>query len=229
MIETTTDKRIQYKLSYKGKNVSLTYFSSKKNEKVMLQGRDSLLTQILISSINTKTSNADNIDSIMSNYYEVDIDSNFIDNYISQTLSGFPDDYPKEILILIRQSVLNLNYYFESDDYSFYAFPILKALEGHIKYLIYKSTGMSISQFTVFNKDKNTNVYTLARPVNDERYKNWIEDCYNYFTVERNRMFHYDLFDGITSTRIIENKEEVDDIILHSISLIQNNREKSDG
>ncbi len=58
---------------------------------------------------------------------------------------GLPSDYPNGIRRLIKQSIINIKYKLNGDvDYSQYVFCALRALEGHIKYLL-KIAGVSAS------------------------------------------------------------------------------------
>lgn len=45
-------------------------------------------------------------------------------------MEGLPANYPNGIKRLLKQSLINMQYYIESEDYSMYAFPALRALEG---------------------------------------------------------------------------------------------------
>ena len=54
-----------------------------------------------------------------------------------------------------------MKYYVESEDYSQYAFPAVRALEGHIKYLIKNAGGTTGKIFSQFNKDSSTGKYVI--------------------------------------------------------------------
>ncbi len=72
--------------------------------------------------------------------------------------------------------MINLNYYVESEDYSQYAFPALRALEGHIKYLIILSGGTVERNFTCFGYDKTVipNKYIVTTLFPDNSKKQYI-------------------------------------------------------
>lgn len=108
----------------------------------------------------------------------------------------------------------------KSEEYSQYAFSALRALEGHIKYLL-TSAGLKVGKnFDMFNKD-GSGAYKLARNIADVSKRLQIEECYNYYKSQRDTIFHYGEILGDTdSTRMIETKGEVNEIIQKCIALI---------
>ena len=143
-----------------------------------------------------------------------------IDTAFNSACPTFPRNYPQSIKCLIRQSIINMKYYVESDDYSQYAFPALRALEGHIKYLI-TQTGITVGRsFDTFNKDAAGN-YIFTAHISDATAKNKIETCYNYYKAQRDTVFHFgDILGATDNTRLIATKDEANEIIQKCISLI---------
>ena len=134
----------------------------------------------------------------------------------------FPADYPDNIKRLIRQALINLNYYVESEEYSQYAFPALRALEGHMKYLITRAGGTVGRRFSSFNRDTVTGEYIYAATLRDTQQKPQIEKCYNYYKAVRDTVFHFgDIIGSTDSTRILETKAEADEIITKCFNLIR--------
>ena len=76
-----------------------------------------------------------------------------------------------------------MTHFVESEDYSMYAFPALKALEGHIKYLISEAGGNAGRQFSCFGMDKTVipNRYVVTESFPDRSKNRLIENCYNYY------------------------------------------------
>lgn len=119
------------------------------------------------------------------------------------------------------QAVINLRYYAESEDYSQYAFPAIKALEGHIKYLIQKAGGTVRKSFNQFNRSPNSVNYFFTASLRDNSLKVQIEKCFNYYKSERDTIMHFgDIIGSTDSTRIIESKKDADYIIKNCIKLI---------
>lgn len=191
-----------------------------KNQKVLIQGENSLLFQIVVSIVTELDGNA-KIEPILSSAYRTTIDSKKIDTAFETIYPSFPAGYPDNIKRLIRQALINLNYYVESEEYSQYAFPALRALEGHMKYLITKAGGTVGRWFSGFNKDAVTGDYIYTASLTDTRQKSQIEKCYNYYKAVRDTVFHFgDIMGSTDSTRMLETKAEADEIITKCFSLI---------
>jgi ribonuclease HI len=112
----------------------------------------------------------------------------------------------------------------ESEDYAQYTFPALKALEGHIKFLMKKANICFDSrQVGASFKPNNDEVFVLNETniVDDINLKQNIEKCYNYYYKNRHTLFHFgDLIGNIDNTRMIETKREADEIIDSIIKII---------
>ena len=187
--------------------------------KLLVQGRVSLLLQILISAVNEITDVK--LEYICGNVYRKTVDQKIIVSDFEKLCPIFPVDYPDNIKKLVMQAVINLRYYAESEDYSQYAFPAIKALEGHIKYLIQKAGGTVGKLFNQFNRSPNSVNYFFTAPLRDNSLKVQIEKCFNYYKSERDTIMHFgDIIGSTDSTRIIESKKDADYIIKNCIKLI---------
>lgn len=145
-----------------------------------------------------------------------------VDHYLDSIFRNAPDDYPENVKRLVRQAIINLDYYVESEEFSQYCFPALRALEGHIKYLITEAGGKTGHAFSEFNKDRNTGRYVFVEHIRDRHKKPHIEKCYNYYKSVRDTVIHFgDIFGKSDSTRMIESKKDADEIIRKCISLIR--------
>lgn len=116
-----------------------------------------------------------------------------------------------------------MTHYVESEEYSMYVFPALRALEGHIKYLITEAGGNPGRQFGCFGYDRTMipNRYVVTESFPDRSKNGSIEKCYNYYKSQRDTVFHFgDIIGETDNTRLIETKEEADEIIKHCLSLI---------
>lgn len=144
-----------------------------------------------------------------------------VDNEIKQIFKRAPKDYPENIKRLLKQAIINLDYYVDSDEYSQYCFPALRALEGHIKYVITRSGGKIAHNFSTFQKDPETGLYVFTEEIKNKREKPHIEECYNYYKSVRDTIFHFgDIIGNSDTTRMMESKEDADEIIGHCIDLI---------
>lgn len=215
---TTYPTKIVYKFELDGSKIVTTLFKSK-NKKVLVQGENSVLFQIIISIIIELDVN-NRVEPILSSAYRTNIDSKRIDDSFNAICPTFPTNYPESTKRLIRQSIINLNYFVESEEYSQYAFSALRALEGHIKYLITSSGGTVGRSFNTFNKDMS-GAYIFTGTVSDVSWKPQIEKCYNYYKSQRDTIFHFgDIMGSMDSTRLIETKDEANEIIRKCLALI---------
>lgn len=212
----TSKSRYEFNL-YKHKIIA-TQFKSK-GQKLLIQGQNSILFQIIISII-IELYDINKIDSILNSAFRTTINKKTIDNSFNTICPNLPHDYPENIKCLIRQSIINLNYFIESEEYSQYVFSALRALEGHIKYLLTKA-GITVNKnFNVFNKDIS-GLYVLTARIADISQKAQIEKCYNYYKAERDTLFHFgDIFGSVDTTRLVNTKDEANEIIQKCINLI---------
>lgn len=214
--ETFATKTI-YRLKLNSHKLTLTYFDSG-DHKILVQGQTTILFQIVVSLLNELEDIK--CERILSNAYRKTIDTKIIDDAFNIAFPTFPVDYPANNKKLIRQSIINLQYYIESEDYAQYAFPALRALEGHIKYLISTAGGALGRSFSDFNKDAS-GAYIYVGTLVDTSKKPQIEKCYRFYKSHRDTIFHFgDLLGSTDTTRMVSSKEEADEIIKRCIDLM---------
>jgi ribonuclease HI len=210
-----------YKLELGKYKLTVTLFKSA-NKKLLVQGSNTILFQIFITYINELI--GVNADHVIADAYRKSIDSKKIDAGVNSICSTFPAGYPENIKRLVRQSIINLSYFIEGEDYSQYVFPALRALEGHMKYLFGKAGVTIISKqgFCHFEKDAATNAYYLAASViSDSVLRHKLEEYYNFYNTTRHTIFHFgDIIGGTDSTRLIERKNDADVLIKNCLSYI---------
>ncbi len=212
---------IVYKLHLDKYRLSVTLFKIG-NKKLLVQGANTIVFQIFITYvfelIGVKA------DRIIADAYRKKIDSKKIDEGVQDICPNFSVDYPANIKRLVRQAIINLSYFIESEDYSQYVFPALRALEGHMKYLFGKAGVSIISKqgFCYFEKDSSTQKYYLPTTIiSDIVLKHKLEEYYNFYNAIRHTIFHFaDIIGSTDSTRLIETKGEADELIKKCLSYI---------
>lgn len=214
--------KIIYRFRLNSDSVTVSLFKTGQH-KLLVQGKNTYLFQVITSTLVELDENT-KVEQILGNAYRVSIKKDVVNNIYVPIENGLPETYPLGIKRLIKQAVINLNYYVESEDYSQYAFPALRALEGHIKYLITLAGGRVGRSFTCFGVDKTVipNKYIVTESFPDGSKNQYIENCYNYYISQRNTAFHFgDIFSPtLDNTRNISTKEEADEIIMRCIDLI---------
>jgi ribonuclease HI len=213
-------------LTFEKNKLAVTLFKAGER-KLLIQGNNSILFQMFTTYVN-ELKNI-NPDQIIGSAYRTKIDTEKVTEDFNNLFPSFSNDYPENIKRLIRQAIINMSYFVESEDYSQYVFPVLRALEGHMKYLFGKS-GITIAgkkAFGLFNKDQASNRYYLPASVNiqDQGVRTDLEKCYNFFNATRHTIFHFgDIIGKTDSTRIIGTKGEADELIKECLTLILESR-----
>lgn len=213
--------RLIYKFNLKTDSVTVTLFKTGQH-KLLLQGKNSYLFQIITATI-VELYDDSHVEQVLGNAYRIIINKDIVTNAYNMIERGLPSNYPDGNKRLIKQSVINMTHFVESEDYSMYTFPALKALEGHIKYLISEAGGNPGRQFSCFGKDNalNSNKYVVTEVFLDTSKNVYIENCYNYYKSQRDTVFHFgDIIGSTDNTRIIDTKEEANEIIHKCIELI---------
>ena len=220
-VDNKTDKEI-YRFRLNSDLVTVSLFKTGQH-KLLVQGKNSYLFQVITATLVELDENT-KVEQILGNAYRVSIKRDVVDNAYVPIENGLPGTYPSGIKRLIKQAVINLNYYVDSEDYSQYAFPALRALEGHIKYLITLAGGTAGRSFRCFGFDKTVfpNKYVVTEAFPDSSKNQYIENCYNYYVSQRNTAVHFGdvLNASFDNTRSINTKEEADEIIKECINLI---------
>lgn len=112
----------------------------------------------------------------------------------------------------------------ELEDYSCFAFPALRALEGYLKYL-FELKGIIVGHNfgPQYDYNKGNGQYYLkgdvSQEVNDSRCVECMELIYNYFHENRHTLFHAEQI--LISSRILEDKIEANLIINQVINMIE--------
>jgi len=221
--QTDYDTKIIYRFMLKKDVVTVTLFKSG-HHKLLVQGRNSYLFQIITTAI-VESGESSKVEQILGSAYRISVETEKVNDSYKPVELGLPSNYPDNVKRLIKQSIINLNYFIESEDYSQYAFPALRALEGHIKYLIGIAGGTVSKTFNQFNRKSPRDPYVYTASLSDVTKKGSIETCYNYYKSQRDTAFHFgDIIGTTDSTRIIEFKEEADEIIKKCIDLINTQR-----
>ncbi|WP_277296805.1 viroplasmin family protein [Succinatimonas hippei] len=200
---------------YNHEKLALTYF--KRTGTLLVQGRRTSLMQLILSLF-TEFLRESEIKDIFSSVYKKTIDQYKINDQCKDLGINVCED---TISKLLKAAVINLNYYVETTDYSFYAIPALRALELYMKELL-NQQGIHIDKTTGFNcfeRNAHNQKYICKSSVRKNKQK--LEDCYNFYKKQRDTLAHAGDWIGTTdNTRIISKKHEVDEIIKKCISLI---------
>jgi len=211
IVKSEDSSLVLYKLSLDNNRLSVKLFRNSKST-LLVQGAATVLFQIFTAYVNELI--GVNQEQVFASVYRNTIDKEKIDTEMQTICQKYPTDYPESIIRLIRQAIISLNCFMESEDYSHYAFPAFRALEGHMKYLFKKEGHIITSKhgFGCFNLDKATGKYYLpASIIANAKTRAKLEECYNYYNAFRHTLFHFgDIIDKTDNTLIIETKNDAD-------------------
>lgn len=114
------------------------------------------------------------------------------------------------------------------EDYSCYAFPALRSLEGYLMQ-VFSMEGIVITHKfgsqsgTHFDYKKQTDSFVLRKKTADQltnpKSKEVLEEIYNFFNKNRHQLFHTDQV--LCTTVILESKLEADRIVYDVINIIE--------
>lgn len=209
----------QIKLSIGNKSTMIKMYN---NRKLLVQGKPNVAYQVVFTYI-SELLGEHKIVPLVKQAYRIKVDTDSLESNYSNLCPNIPETYNANIKTLIRQAIINLSGYFEAEEYGQYAFPALRAMEGHLKYLFGKHSvrvGRSFEQFTgnsvtgfVLKPE-----FTIPSPDNTN-----IESCYNFYNKTRHKIFHFgDMIGTVDNTALITAKEGADSIIREALRLINN-------
>ena len=208
----------QIKLGTGKKNsVTIKIYNS---NKLLVQSKPNAIYQIVLTNI-SELLGEKNVLKLVKEAYRIKINRDTLDTNYAIFCTNIPANYNNNIKTLLRQAIINLNGYFEAEEYGQYAYPALRALEGHIKYLFNKN-GIHVEKtFSQFNGNE-VDGYILTTPLKEPDKTN-IENCYNYYVKTRHKIFHFgDILGCTDNTYLIDTKQKADEIIREAIRLINN-------
>lgn len=210
---------------YNKEKLTVSYFKTKGT--TLLQGKVQKLFSEFLSMYTLHIKGFDMIRAY-SDSFKHTIENREIEDKIKSY--SLPDDYPDDIITLLKQSNIFLNLDRDEYDYSHYTMPSLRALEGHFKYLSAKN-GVIIpiknNIGSYFNYDQLNARYMLKNSGEAKTLRNCsnsskFEEIYNFLNFYRNPLFHFGSVDemGDGDAYLIEDLNEAKKIINKAIILI---------
>lgn len=214
-----------YSIQFNKEKLTIQVF---KNIKIVVQGKKSNLFQIITTGIIENIS-CDDFIKILKDAYEIVIDNVKVENDFKTELPTISNQtLPDNISKLLKQATIDLSNDAHGDiEFSKHTFTVLKALEGILKYNLQKcDVPMKSTSFSMFCKYGG--IYKLQDTYsenlsNDKVLK--IENCYNHLYSNRHTLFHFGMFIDCTdvNTRMLNTKNEANEIIKSTLKIIDNN------
>ena len=209
----------QIKIKLSKYSITVKYFVNSK--KLLVQGKANPLFQMILTYV-TALLSENEIVPLVKEAYRIKVNKKAVSDNFENYCPNITESYNENIRKLLKQAIINLNSYFEAEDYSQYAFPALKALEGHIK-VLFSKTGITYKKIIgeVFHPDSNGGCYYLDNQNISEPEKSNIEKCYNHYNTTRHKIFHFgDIIGDTDNTFVYNSKDEVNQDIIETLKLI---------
>ena len=191
--KTLVSEMYQFKGTY---NEPMTIFYYPTKNKVMIQGKPLLLFYETLACL-TELIDLDKIPEVYRDNYNIQIDKNDIENQYELYLQNSHSKHSINLKKFLCQSIYNLSIDGDMFDYTFLAFPVLKALEGHLKIALHNCNVEcdKNGNFIMFKPDIFSGKYYLDAQYhpsigNNTKIKHF-EDAYNLFHSQRHGLFHW--------------------------------------
>ncbi|WP_461611933.1 type II toxin-antitoxin system RnlA family toxin [Cytobacillus kochii] len=213
--------------SKEGESVTASYYF--KSKKTMIQGKPLKLFSEVYTSL-MMLLDIEEMPKVMEQNLEISTEMQK-EEVIEALKIHIPDAFPhinSKLKKLLYQCVFNLRIQMEMFEYSFLAFPALKSLEGHLKYIM-KENSISLidKKFSMFDKEGNGK-YVLRSEFEKDFSPSQlaaISDAYTFYQRNRHSIFHWAEVDGaipLDRTRMIDNITEAHSIIMNVFGIMNN-------
>ena len=197
---------------------TLTVNRYKTTGTLLLQGKAAYLYREALSFLShCQEISLDDVISCTNVFHNVEVNSQDIDNELQYLLPNAYDKIDDTIIKLLSPSLVLMKVNLELSDYSCYVFPVLKALEGYIKFLFtFKKVKVGDGFGDIFRFGKLTvNIATL---VDDELFQEEIEKLYDHWKNNRHTKFHTN--QKLNESEIID-REMAHNIINTTLQIIE--------
>lgn len=191
--------------------------------KTSIQGRPRVIFHSFVSYI-TQLLEIDEITPILNKCYEVDIKKGQVEDQYMMYLPNVPNSINSKLKNSLLQSIYNLNYTGAMFDFTYLVHPVLRVLEGHLK-MILMLYGIPLDKDRIscfVPIDGNFELKSEYHSVlPDRNILGYLNESYNFFNNNRHGLFHWDTAIGDEdTTRIIDNKHDVDILIKEALSIV---------
>lgn len=215
--------------SVTGERVTISYFV--KSQKAMVQGKPLKLFTETYTYLMTLI-DVEEIPKIMNQQLNIatGITKESIIKELTLYLPDASDKMPSKIKRLSYQAIMNLKVTDEMFDYAFLAFPALRLLEGHLKYIMKeKEVKLEDGKFSMFTCVEEGKKRYILQPEFDCEFtsnqKIYVEKAYNFFKNNRHSLFHWgDITDplGRDRTRMVDRLDEATGYITDVFDIVNN-------
>lgn len=199
-----------------------------KNDKVVIQGKPEKTFSTLLSYI-TELVEFEEIPAIFNSVYQLNVPKDNVASQFQGLLPNAHDKLPAKLAKTLHQAVYNLNITGDIYDATFLAQPVIRAIDGHLRYIMITNIP------SVTQEDIKIHGYHYFRKVGDEKYvleegyvptgmkdemKRYIGRCYSFFHRNRNILSHWDDPTAPLDTTKLLDVHNAHDLINRTLNLI---------
>lgn len=211
-------------VNIRGKQGDLITITKHSNSAFQVQGKPILLFNEVIELLSELMPFKDVIEQQLA-FYETNLTTNDILGELENKLPSTHELIEDKIKVILTPSLALSKIGIELQDYSAYAFPVLRALEGVLKQ-IFKKNNIIISKEgfgEYIEKTGNNYIFTDEGKagISKVAIQNKICNLYKYYNIHRHALFHVD--GDVVTTKIIS-KQESDEIIKKTLDLIEDSK-----
>jgi ribonuclease HI len=213
-----------YRLSGKyGDQLTVHYYPT--TNRVKIEGRPLHLFNEAFLCLTQLVDGAE-LDEILKKFYNIEIDKKDIIAQYQTLLPNSAGKHSEKLEKYICQAIYNYNLTGDMFEYGSLIFPVFKALEGHLKNVLYSKHGIEC---------KN-GYFNMFDPVNDDEFIlqvkyhpncsrqaqiDYFGETYSYFHKQRHSLFHWgDPSLAKDQTRLVDDITEAQGIIIDTLNII---------
>ena len=193
--------------------------------KLVIQGKPAYLYSEAISFLSyCPKITMEDILAANNKFQNIDVKTDDVREELKALMPSAYDKIDDTIVKILTPSLVLKKVKVELEDYSCYAFPALRALEGYLKFLFLSkeiSVNRNFGLFYDYNSASGQHYLnrTYSIEVNDRKTQTAMEEIYNYFNKNRHTLFHTEQI--LIATSILEDRQEADLIINEVINMIE--------
>lgn len=229
-VECVETEDINYTLfkfkSYIGDKLTIKVF---KNSKVTVQGKPLYLYNEFLSIVSHSPKvTLEDVVNLANQFNDTVGETEDIRGDIAKLMPNAYNDNKLDEIIwkLLSPSAVIIKDNQQFEDYSVCVFPVLRALEAYIKFLLKNKGIVEYKNFgSIFSpQNENKIIDDIANQIGSSTYESALVEIYKYFKSNRHVLFHVD--NMLIDTKLTENKQDAIDIYNEVTKLIEDTYNK---
>jgi ribonuclease HI len=188
-------------LGKQGDSVKVTFY---KSGTLLMQGKPMQTFNELMVLFYELFLDAGEIVNINNVTYKARVEKKDVESLFDEIMTDCKDKLPDKLCKVIKQSIYNTIVEGDMYDYTFLIYPILRAVEGHIKYIA-KDNKLIINGNigSLYKYDKNLDQHFLIESLKVSKdIKKYLEKQYAFYKENRNVYMHWNDVETVLDTTV---------------------------